>query len=232
MARTIKNVPVDDVQADEIWQFIYCKQYTARQEKYVGGCGDSYCYTAVERNTKLLVAWHMGRRNEPDTHEFCRKLNEATTGRFQLSTDGWAPYPFAVKRQIGSRVDHGVLVKIFREPEKEDRRRYSPSKIIGSKKVVASGNPDMNRVCTSHSERHNGSIRNFCKRMGRLTYCFSKRWENHQAALGLFFAHYNFCRKHRTLGYITPAMAHGLENHVWTVRELLEKIMGDESATQ
>ncbi len=83
----------------------------------------------------------------------------------------------------------------------------------------------MDRVCTSHSERHNGTIRNFCKRMGRLTYCFSKKWGNHQAALGLMFAHYSFCRFHRTLGRMTPAMAHGLADHRWTIRELIDTIM-------
>ncbi len=72
----------------------------------------------------------------------------------------------------------------------------------------------------------NGSIRHFCKRMARLTYSFSKRWDNHRAAPGLLFAHYNYCRRHRTLKGTTPAMAHGIENHRWTVRELLERVMG------
>jgi len=86
------------------------------------------------------------------------------------------------------------------------------------------GNPDKDRVCTSHTERHNGSIRCFTKRMGRLTYCFSKRWDNHEAALAMYFAHFNFCRKHNSLKGRTPAMASGLTDHVWTVAELLEKI--------
>jgi transposase-like protein/IS1 family transposase len=234
MARTIKDVHVDDVQMDEIWQFIFCKRYTAKNSKYVGGCGDSYCYTAIERNTKLLIAWHLGRRNEADTHEFCRKVNDATIGPFHLSSDGWNAYPFAVFRRIGKRVDYGQLIKTYQEPVKEERRKYSPSRIIGAEKQWIMGNPDMDRVCTSHAERMNGTIRNFCKRMGRLTYCFSKRWANHQAALGLFFAHYNFCRRHRTLGKITPAMAHGLTHYVWTVRELLETVLrsGNETAPQ
>jgi IS1 family transposase/transposase-like protein len=226
MANRLQKLPVDDVQCDEIWQYVFCKHATARLKKYVGGVGDSYCYTAVERNTKLLLTWHMGRRNEPDTHAFCHKLDRATTGRFQISTDGWAPYQFAVLRQLGNRVDHGVVIKTYAEPEREDRRKYSPSRIIGAVKKVYIGKPDMDRVCTSHCERLNGSIRTFCKRMGRLTYCFSKKWTNHQAALGLLFAHYNFCRKHRSLGRITPAMAHGLTEHCWTVRELLQNVMG------
>jgi len=226
MAANIKDVHVDEVQVDEIWQFIYCKNFTSKQNKIVGGAGDSYCFTAIERHTKLLICWHLGRRNENDTVEFCRKLNDATAGAFSLSSDGWASYPFAVRQKIGNRVDYAQIIKSYKDPSREERRRYSPPPIIKTEKQWIMGNPDMDRVCTSHCERMNGTIRNFTKRMGRLTYCFSKRWGNHRAALGLFFMHYNFCRKHRSLGKITPAMAHGLEYRVWTVREMIEKVMG------
>jgi IS1 family transposase len=224
MQREIKDVHVEDIQCDEIWQFVLCKRSTAKAKKYVGGCGDCYCYTAVERSTKLLVAWHMGKRTDKSTNLFAYKLAAATTGRFHLSTDGYPAYPMAIWEHLGARVDYGALVKIFREPEQKERRRYSPSKIIGAKRARVLGVPEKKRICTSHAERLNGSIRNFCKRMGRLTYAFSKKWDNHRAALGLFFAHYNWCRKHKSLKGITPAMAHGITNHVWTVRELLEKV--------
>lgn len=203
-----------------------CKNATAKRLKYVGGCGDCYCYTAIERSTKLVLTWHMGKRNERHTNIFAGKLAEATTGRFHLSTDGWTAYPMAMWEHVGRRCDYGMLVKIFREGTKEDRRKYSPSKIIGTKKQRVFGIPEGKRICTSHSERLNGTIRNFCKRMGRLTYCFSKRWDNHRAALGLFFAHYNnWCRKHKSLKGDTPAMAHGIADHRWTVRELLERVL-------
>ena len=81
-----------------------------------------------------------------------------------------------------------------------------------------------NKICTSHVERMNGSIRNFCKRMARLTYCFSKRWGNHRAALALFFCHYNYCRRHGSLNRMTPAMAHGLTAEVWSIRKLIETV--------
>jgi hypothetical protein len=71
----------------------------------------------------------------------------------------------------------------------------------------------------------NGSIRCFTKRMARRTYCFSKRWDNHRAALALFFCHYNYCRKHKTLKGMTPAMAHGLSTEVWSVRKMLENVL-------
>jgi transposase-like protein/IS1 family transposase len=221
MQDTIKGIAVEEIQMDEQWQFVLCKRRTARENKYVGGCGDSWCYTAVERSTKLVVAWHMGKRDEKHTDSFIRKLAAATTGRFNLASDGWTAYPMAVWQNLENRVDYGMLVKIYGEADQQDRRRYSPAKIISTKKSRVLGVPEAKRICTSHVERLNGSTRNFCKRMARLTYAFSKKWNNHRSALGLHFAHYNFCRAHKSLKGETPAMAHGIANHVWTVRELL-----------
>jgi IS1 family transposase/transposase-like protein len=224
MQSEIKGVNVEDIQCDELWSFVLCKNATAKREKYVGGCGDSYCFTAIERNTKLIVAWHMGKRNEKHTDTFVAKLAKATTGRFHLTTDGWSCYPMSVWKNLEGRVDYGMLVKIYKEGSAEDRRRYSPAKIVESKRTRIFGLPERQSICTSHVERHNGSIRCFTKRMARLTYCFSKRWTNHRAALALFFAHYNYCRVHKTLRHQTPAMAHGLANEVWSVRKLIENI--------
>lgn len=225
MADEIRGVHAEDVQVDELWQFVFCKKRTAKRKNYVGGCGDSYCFTALDRHSKLLLTWHHGRRTETHTHQFCRKLANAIAGHFQLSTDGFKAYPAAVRWHMGGRVDHGVLIKIFGESDREDRRKYSPAPILGTKRRKALGNPEADKICTSHCERMNGSIRNFVKRMGRLTYCFSKKWTNHRAALGLFFCHYNYCRKHRSLKGMTPAMAHGLESEVWTMRDLLVNVV-------
>jgi IS1 family transposase/transposase-like protein len=226
MQENIRDVFVDDVQCDEIWQFILCKKATAKQQNYVGGCGDSFCFTAIDRSSKLLVCWHMGKRTEEHTDQFMAKLAAATHGTFHVSTDGWRSYPVAVKRHLGERVDHGVMQKIYGVNFMEDQRRYSPARIIGSSRTPMHGDPySQEKICTSHVERMNGSIRTFVKRMGRLTYCFSKKWANHRAALAVFFCHYNWCRKHRSLKGQTPAMAHGLATGVWSVRELLEKTL-------
>jgi IS1 family transposase len=166
----------------------------------------------------------MGKRNDKHTDQFVAKLANATLGKFHLSTDGWTAYPMAVWNNLYGRVDYGMLIKIFREGTSEDRRKYSPAKIIGSKKQRIMGLPEGKRICTSHSERLNGTVRNFTKRMGRLTYAFSKKWSNHRAALGLFFMHYNYCRLHKTLKGETPAMAHGLTTEVWSVRRMLETV--------
>lgn len=224
-AEMIRDIHVEDVQVDEIWQYVYCKAATAQREKIVGGCGDSWCFTAIERHTKLMLCWHMGRRTLNDTEQFTYKLSKATIGRFQLSSDGWAAYPLAVRWHLGGRVDHGRVIKTFGESPKEERRKYSPARICGCKKDGVLGQPWRDRICTSHAERANGSIRCFTKRMARLTYCFSKRWGNHRAALGLFFAHYNWCRKHKSLRGKTPAMASGLAPEPLLVRELLQRTL-------
>jgi hypothetical protein len=76
------------------------------------------------------------------------------------------------------------------------------------------------RANTSHVERKNGSLRQWCKRLTRLTYAFSKKWENLRAALALHFCYYNFCRIHSSLR-VTPAMAAGLTDHVWNLSDLI-----------
>ena len=82
------------------------------------------------------------------------------------------------------------------------------------------GGPERGRICTSHVERQNGSLRQWCKRLTRLTYAFSKKWEHLRAALALHFAHYNFCWIHRTI-HRSPAMEAGIADHVWGIGELL-----------
>lgn len=229
----IVGVPVQDVQCDEIWQFVYCKRRTAQKLEEIGfggACGDSYCFTAVERHTKMILAWHLGRRGFDDTVQFARNLRRATSGHFQISTDGLQTYPQALPAYFAGNADYGMLVKIFGKSGNEGK--YSPPPIIGAKKSAIFGEPKEELICTSHTERCNGSIRCFMKRFGRLTYCFSKKWANHEFAIALHIAHFNFCRPHKTLRVKetkqkrTPAMASGLADHVWTVAELLEKISG------
>jgi len=218
----IKGVAVGDIQVDEIWQYIYCKQRVATLKKYGPEVGDSYCFTAIERNTKLMVAWHLGKRDGYNTDLFCQKLRNATSGRFHLSSDGFGPYRDTIPRVLGSRVDFGMLIKIFGKSSAEDQRQYSPAKIISTKKEAVHNRPNAKKICTSHVERMNLNLRTFMRRMTRLSNGFSKSWRNHEAALGLFICHYNFCRIHGKLK-TTPAVASGLARNTWTIREMLEK---------
>ena len=221
----IKDVPVRDVQADEMWGFVGMKQKTMRRKQAADPLntdttlGDAYTFVAIERHTKLVLAWHLGKRTVRHTVDFTEKLHEATSGKFQLTTDGFAAYPDAVAYSLGTRVDFAQLIKIYSQP-RDGEHRYSPAEVVEAIPSPRWGNPIPERICTSHVERHNLTMRMMIRRLTRLTNAFSKKWENLKAALALHFAFYNFCRIHKTIR-CTPAMEAGLTKSVWTMKELL-----------
>ncbi len=182
--------------------------------------GDAYTFVGIERNTKLVLAWHLGQRDVPDTEVFTEKLNRATSGRFQLTTDGFASYPGAVSYSLGTRVDFAQLIKVYAKGDREGVQKYSPLEIVETITKPLIGHPDPRRVCTSIVERSNLSMRTSIRRLTRLTNGFRKKWENLQAMLALYFAYYNFCRIHSSIR-CTPAMESGLTGHVWTITDLL-----------
>jgi IS1 family transposase/transposase-like protein len=222
LLHSMRDVPVTDVQVDEVWGFVGKKEkrrvYGDKDFHYIG---DAWTFIGIERNTKLVLAFELGKRNTESARRFMEKLAKATwDSKYQLTTDGFAPYLEAVGRELEGRVDYAQLVKIYQNPTTEQQRRYSPPKIKGTKKTMIEGDPDFDLICTSHIERQNGSLRQWCKRLTRLTYAFSKKWDNLKAALALHFAYYNFCRVHNKLK-MTPAMAAGITDHVWTLAELV-----------
>ena len=222
MQERIKGVAVKDVEADEIWGFVKMKKMTKLRKGIVSSeVGDTFTFVGIERNTKLVLAFHVGDRDTINTEAFTEKLNRATSGRFQLTTDGLATYPDAISYSLGTRVDYAQLIKVYgkdRDPEGE--QKYSPPEVVDTIMKPLIGMPDPRRACTSIVERSNLSIRTSVRRLTRLTNGFSKKWENLKAMLALYFAYYNFCRIHSSIR-CTPAMESGLTGHVWTLRELL-----------
>ena len=219
MGRLIVNIPVKDVQADEIWGFVGKKQKALTPDDDPN-FGDQYCFVAMEKHTKLVLNFALGKRNQDVTDIFIEGLRAATSSQeFQVSTDGFQPYVSAIDTTLGDRVDFAQAIKVYRATP-EGERRYSPSEVVSMEVVPVVGHPDPKRVCTSHIERQNLTMRMQIRRLTRLTNAFSKQWENHWTALCLHFAYYNFCRIHRTIR-VTPAMEAGITDHVWTIEELL-----------
>jgi transposase-like protein/IS1 family transposase len=221
MGRLIVNVPVKDVECDEIWGFVQKKEgHKAPEEAHNDGIGDAYCFVAIERHTKLVLNFALGRRSRATTNIFIEGLRHATSSQnFQITTDGFAPYVKAISDTLGDRVDFAQLIKVYRAGT-EGEGRYSPAEISNTEVVRVIGNPDPARICTSIVERQNLTIRMQMRRLTRLTNAFSKKWENLWAAYCLHFAYYNFCRIHRTLR-VTPAMQSRLTDRVWDIAELL-----------
>lgn len=221
----IQGLAVKDVQADEMWGFVGMKEKTKKRKQTAdplgtdSTLGDAYTFVAIECHTKLVLAWHLGRRTVGHTIDFTEKLYQATSGRFQLTTDGFKAYPDAVAYSLGTRVDFAQLVKVYAQP-RDGEHRYSPAEVVSAVPSPRWGNPNPERICTSHVERQNLTMRMMIRRLTRLTNAFSKKWGNLKAALALYFAYYNFCRIHKTIR-CTPAMEAGIANTVWTVKDLL-----------
>ena len=221
MKQRIKRVAVRDVEADEIWAFCKMKKMTKLYKEVTDPkVGDAYTFVGIERNTKLILAWHLGDRDTANTEAFTEKLNHATSGHFQITTDGLATYPDAISYSLGTRVDYAQLIKVYAHGDREGEQKYSPPEVVETITKPVIGWPDPSRICTSIVERSNLSMRTSIRRLTRLTNGFSKKWDNLKAALALYFAYYNFCRIHSSIR-CTPAMESGLTSHVWTLRELL-----------
>jgi len=221
MNKRIKGVAVRDVEADEIWGFVGMKKITRLYKQVTDPMvGDAYTFVGIERNTKLILAWHLGDRDAANTEAFTEKLSRATSGRFQLTTDGLPSYPDAISYSLGTRVDYAQLIKVYAHGDREGEQKYSPPEVVETVSKALIGNPDPRRICTSIVERSNLSMRTSIRRLTRLTNGFSKKWDNLKSALALYFAYYNFCRVHSSIR-CTPAMESGLTGHIWTLRELL-----------
>jgi IS1 family transposase/transposase-like protein len=220
MAEKIRNIKVQDVECDELWSFVGKKQKRVRPEDDPG-MGDAYTFVAIERNTKLVLNIAMGKRDQSTTDVFIEGLRLATSpSHFQITTDGFAPYRTAITTTLHDRCDFAMLIKVYRASQ-EGEARYSPAEVASVEVVPVMGQPDPARICTSIVERSNLSTRMGVRRFTRLTNAFSKSFTNHWAAVAVWYCWYNFGRVHKTLR-TTPAMAAGIADHIWSVRELLE----------
>ena len=222
MGRLVVNVPATDVQCDEIWAFVQKKEvHKAPFEADDDSIGDAYCFVAIERNTKLVLNFALGRRTQKATDAFIEGLRAATSPqRFQISTDGFQPYLSAIKTTLSDRCGFAQLIKVYTNADPEGQRRYSPPDVSHTERVPVMGNPDPAKICTSHVERQNLTIRMQMRRLTRLTNACSKKWENLWAAYCLHFAWYNFVRVHQTLR-VTPAMEAGIATRAWGSADLL-----------
>ncbi len=227
LTEKVRGLAVSDVQCDEIHGFVFKRKMRVRgDEENLSEIGDAWTFVGIDRTTKLVLAHHLGKRTIKHATLFMQKIARATdpTQKFQLTTDGLPAYRMAVANALGhegERVNYAQLIKIYAMDIPEDVRRYAPPRLAEAIPTPVYGDPEDKRICTSHVERQNLTMRMCMRRLTRLTNGFSKKWDNLRAALALHFAWYNFCRKHITLKGATPAMAAGLTDRVWNVSDLL-----------
>ena len=219
--KTLRNLTCRRLQLDEIWAFCYSKQKNVPENKR-GSAGDIWTWTAIDAETKLIPSWYLGSRDGETALAFLTDLASRLKGRTQITTDGNNAYVNTVEEAFGPDADYAMLVKIYGEPAgTTGERKYSPAECTGTRKTAIAGNPDPKHVSTSYVERANLTMRMHMRRFTRLTNAFSKKVENHAHAVALHFMFYNFCRIHKSLR-ITPAMAAGVSDHVWSLDEVVD----------
>ncbi|WP_199725167.1 DDE-type integrase/transposase/recombinase [Neisseria weixii] len=220
----LRNLTSKLVQCNEIWSFVYAKQRNVPEElKGIFGYGDVYTWTALDTESKLILSWLVGARNADCAKLFMQDVASRLANRVQLTTDGHHPYLQAVEDAFGGEIDYAMLVKLYGSQPTDDKRRYSPSGFKGAYKQIISGSPVDEHISTSFVERQNLTMRMHMRRFTRLTNGFSKKVENHMNAVSLHFMYYNFGRIHKSLR-ITPAMAAGISDHVWSIEEIVRLV--------
>jgi IS1 family transposase len=218
----MRDLTCNYLQFDEIWGFI------GKKEKHVSfnddpTLGDVWTFCAIDSETKLVPAFRVGKRNHMTANAFVSDVASRLKNRPQISSDGLRSYIEAVENAFGADVDFGMAIKHYGGDtgEHHQERRYSAPDVTSIERRVVAGRPEMDLISTSHVERLNGTTRNHVKRLARLTYAFSKKLENFEAAVALHFAYYNFVRTHNSLK-MTPAMFAGIEKDFWSVGDLVE----------
>lgn len=216
MARKVRDISANYVQCDEVYCFVQCKQRKSRSNV----TGEQYAFTALDAESKLLLAFSIGKRNADTAHALMRQLSRRVADAPEITTDAFAAFVGAIEDAFLGDVHYTQLNKQFYAEFDPGRARYSPAKLISQAKQIIFGKPDKDLASTSHVERSNLTVRMHMRRFTRLTNGFSKKLENLKAAFALHAVWYNFCRVHRTLR-CTPAQEAGIESSIWEMEDVL-----------
>jgi transposase-like protein/IS1 family transposase len=216
----IRHIQPRYVQADELHTFVHTKEAHLSPDD-PSEWGDCYTWLALDAETKLILAFHLGKRDAQNAMVFAGSLADHIEGKFQLTTDAFNGYFPAIARTFAPDIDYGQLSKMYGKPDNSGPGWYGPPQVIAAIPKPKIGKPDIAHISTSYVERSNLSVRTSLRRFTRLALGFSKKLENLRATVALYIAWYNFCRVHQTLR-CTPAIAAGLTDHVWQIEEILK----------
>ncbi|MGH0033028.1 MAG: IS1 family transposase [Myxococcota bacterium] len=223
----VRGFRCEQIEADELWTYIGKRRHRVR-EGDPADVGDAWIWSAIDPDSKLIPAHHVGKRQLADARAFGRRLRRRIEGRPQFNTDRLAAYRTAILGQFSTRradgtwdrPDWGTVVKHF-ETGTTDQGRYVPPRMAKAERRIESGNPDPDRISTSHIESQHLQFRMRNKRAARMTNAASKTHQHLRASVAMYFAHYNFVRKHSTVR-TAPAVAAGLADRPWSMAEFVE----------
>lgn len=223
--RMARGLSCSLIQSDEIWSYVAKKEKRATEAEKAIGLGEAYTFVALDASSRFAISWYVGKRNEESAKAFMNDVRARLVVMPAMTSDGFAPYVNAVGASFGPGVDYAMTVKNYRSKgRRDDDHRYEPQRDPFITKKAIFGAPNLDKASTSYIERQNGTMRHHIGRIRRLCLAFSKKLDNHKAAIALGYVHYNLCHVVSTLR-VTPAMAVGVTDHIWDLRELLDALL-------
>jgi IS1 family transposase len=219
----VRNLKSERIQCDELWAFVAKKDRACSpSEKATVGIGSVWTWTAIDADSKLCASYLVGGRDGEYAYQFMSDVASRLTNRVQLTTDAHSAYLTAVRESFHNEIDYAMLVKKYGNAVGNSPDvRYSPGVCTGIEKQPKIGKPEPEHISTSYVERQNLNMRMNNRRFTRLTNAFSKKLENLQASVALYFIHYNFVRIHQSLR-CSPAMEAGISKRLWDVGDIVD----------
>jgi hypothetical protein len=229
--RLARGLSCSLITVDEIWSYVGKKEKRATAEDIAVGKGEAYTFVALDSSSRFAIGWYVGKRNEESAKAFMHDVRSRLVVMPAMTSDGFAPYVNAIGAAFGPGVDYAMTVKNYTkrgryDGQKHDHRYEPPREPFITKKSVF-GAPNLDKASTAYVERQNATMRHHIGRMRRLCYAFSKKLDNHRAAIALAYVHYNLCHVVSTLR-VTPAMAAHVTDHIWDLQELLDTLLSAE----
>jgi len=226
--RLVRDLNCPLIENDEIWSYVGKKQARVSEIENAAGLGEAYTFVALAMPSRFVITWKVGKRDEETADAFMSDLRARLVVMPSMTSDGFSPYPAAIGKHLGPGVDYAQTIKNYtKSGRRDDDHRYEPPRDPFITKKAIFGAPDVDRATTAHVERHNGTMRHFIGRMRRLVYAFSKKPENHRAAVALTYCYYNLCWIPGKLR-VTPAMAAGVVDHVYDLPEFMNAVLSAE----
>lgn len=225
----IRSFRCEQIEADEQWMYVHKRKHNIKPGD-LAEVGDAWVWTGLDPDSKLIAAHHVGKRQLGDAMAFAERLRRRIDGRPQFNTDRLNSYRSAIwgvfstwddAQNCWDRPDWGTVVKHFKNSEIRDIGRYVPPRMERAERRVESGNPDVERISTSHVESHHLQFRMRNKRAARMTNAQSRTFRHLRASVAMYVAHYDFVRRHSTIK-TTPAVAAGMAEKQWTMGEFAE----------
>ena len=245
MDSKLRGLTLKFIEVDEIWTFVLKKQGRLQVEEKAErfDVGDVYLWTCLDRDTKLVPSFLLGKRTADNARRLMVDLyqrlivpkpnrSDVFERITQISTDGFAGYPEAVDLAFGPYAKYGQIIKDYRNADQPGR--YAPPEMVGTerKRIFGMREGEEGVLCTSHVERHNLTIRTLMKRFTRLSLGFSKKLANLEAAVAVFLAYYNFVWRTRLPGKngrtrLPAAMIAGVTQNLMTFEDLFDAVNGN-----